>query len=362
MWENLTCSSFLKKMNVPRIKLEGRAFYHCISRVVDRRIVFHADEKEVFRSILRKLETFTGVRVVTYCLMGNHFHLLLEVPERGSLPALDATRLFEILPLLYDKATVETIAAELDMARKAGDLTHEKNLLERYEHRRGDLSVFLKELKQRVSIFINRRLGRAGTLWEGRFKSVLVEGGEAALETVAAYIDLNPVRAGLVVRPEEYRWSGYGEAMGAGRGARKAREGLGAIGREALENPGISAPWETIQERYRRLLYLEGVEIHGDELTGEGARRGIAREEVDRVVEGRAPMSKPEILRRKVRYFTDGAVLGSTAFLEQVFQRLRAQNRIGRKRHSGARRMRGADWGELRVLRDLRERVFDRSE
>ena len=143
------------------------------------------------------------------------------------------------------------------MARKAGDLTHEKNLLERYEHRRGDLSVFLKELKQRVSIFINRRLGRAGTLWEGRFKSVLVEGGEAALETVAAYIDLNPVRAGLVDRPEEYRWSGYGEAMGAGRGARKAREGLGAIGREALENPGITAPWESIQERYRRLLYLE---------------------------------------------------------------------------------------------------------
>lgn len=352
----------LQKMNVPRIKLEGRAFYHCVSRVVDRRIVFHADEKEVFRSILRRLETFTGVRVVTYCLMGNHFHLLLEVPERGSLPDLNATRLFEILPLLYDKATVETIAAELDMARKAGDLTHERDLLERYERRRGDLSIFLKELKQRVSIFMNRRLGRTGTLWEGRFKSVLVEGGETALETVAAYIDLNPVRAGIVARPEDYRWSGYGEAMGAGRRARKAREGLGAIGREALENPGIIPSWETIRDRYRRLLYVEGVEILGDEVTGDGARRGIPREEVDRVVEGSAPMSKPEILRRKVRYFTDGAVLGSTAFLEEVFQRLQAQDRIGRRRHSGARRMRGADWGELRVLRDLRKRVFDPSE
>jgi hypothetical protein len=64
------------------------------------------------------------------------------------------------------------------MARKTGDLAHERNLLERYEHRRGDLSIFLKELKQRVSIFMNRRLGRTGTLWEGRFKSVLVEGGE----------------------------------------------------------------------------------------------------------------------------------------------------------------------------------------
>ena len=91
--------SFLM-MNYSRIKLSSRAFYHCVSRVVDRRIVFHADEKEVFRSILRKLETFTGVRVVTYCLMGNHFHLLLEVPERESLPRLDAGRLLELLPLL----------------------------------------------------------------------------------------------------------------------------------------------------------------------------------------------------------------------------------------------------------------------
>jgi hypothetical protein len=107
---------------------------------------------------------------------------------------------------------------------------------------------------------------------------------------------------------------------------------------------------------------VEGVEVEGDEVTGDGARRGIPREVVDRVVERRAPMSKPEILRRKVRYFTDGAVLGSTAFLEEVFQRLRAQDRIGRRRRSGARRMRGADWGDLRVLRDLRKRVFDPSE
>ena len=79
--------SFLM-MNYSRIKLSGRAFYHCVSRVVDRRIVFHADEKEVFRSILRKLETFTGVRVVTYCIMGNHFHLPMDLPD--SLPHLVA--------------------------------------------------------------------------------------------------------------------------------------------------------------------------------------------------------------------------------------------------------------------------------
>jgi hypothetical protein len=178
----------------------GKSYYHCISRVVDRRIVFRAGEKEVFRSILRKLEDFCDVRVVTYCLMGNHFHLLLEIPEEGSLEPLTSAEWLERLPLLYDRATVAMVADELERASRAGDTHGEKTILDRYERRRGHLSIFLKELKQRVSIFMNRRLGRVGTLWEGRFKSVLVDGGGNALLTVAAYIDLNPVRAGLVKR------------------------------------------------------------------------------------------------------------------------------------------------------------------
>ena len=87
-----------------RITGTGTSYYHCISRVVDRRFVFQADEKEVFRSILRKLEAFTGVKVVTYCVMGNHFHLLLMVPDRQMLAPLNAERLLELLPLLIEPA------------------------------------------------------------------------------------------------------------------------------------------------------------------------------------------------------------------------------------------------------------------
>ena len=75
-------------MRQARLLGEGRSFYHVVSRVVDRRMVFGARENEVFRKILRNLEAFTGVRVVTYCLMSNHFHLLLDVPDRGALPRL----------------------------------------------------------------------------------------------------------------------------------------------------------------------------------------------------------------------------------------------------------------------------------
>jgi hypothetical protein len=71
----------------------------------------------------------------------------------------------------------------------------------------------------------NGRHGRTGTLWEDRFKSVLVENSESAKAAVAAYIDLNPVRAKIAADPKDYRWSGYGEACGGGK---QARAGLAA--------------------------------------------------------------------------------------------------------------------------------------
>ena len=348
-------------MSSPRIVLPDRAFYHCVSRVVDKRIVFHAGEKEVFRSILRKLERFCAVRVSTYCLMGNHFHLLVEVPRRDTIAPLSPESLVPLLQLLYDKSTVESVVAQLESARKSGNAAWERGILERFERRRGDLSVFLKELKQRVSIFLNRRLGRCGTLWEGRFKSVLVEGGEAALHAVAAYIDLNPVRAGLVAGPEDYRWSGYGEAMGSGKGSKRARAGLDSLQREALADAETGASglsWNTVRDRYRRLLHLEGRERPAEEANGSRGRKGIAAAKAGAVADGGDRLSLPEVLRRKVRYFSDGAVLGSAAFVGQAFEILRSRGRIGARRESGARRLRGADWGDLRVLRDLQVRVI----
>ena len=59
----------------------GVGFYHCLSRVVDRRFVFETHEREVFRKIMRQVEAFSGVRVVTWTILSNHFHLLLEVPR-----------------------------------------------------------------------------------------------------------------------------------------------------------------------------------------------------------------------------------------------------------------------------------------
>ena len=99
-------------MSTARILGTGRSFYHVMSRVVDRRRVFEAKDKEIFRKILRNQEAFSGVRIVTYCLMSNHFHLLLEVPDRETLPPLDEEGLVAVLPLLYEGHVVEGVKQE----------------------------------------------------------------------------------------------------------------------------------------------------------------------------------------------------------------------------------------------------------
>src|SRR5208282_53524 len=82
----LFCKVCLTPMRFPRIKAEGQSFYHCVSRVVDRQFIFQtaghgSPEAERFVLPMRRLEAFSGVRVLTYSLMSNHFHLLCEVPQ-----------------------------------------------------------------------------------------------------------------------------------------------------------------------------------------------------------------------------------------------------------------------------------------
>jgi REP element-mobilizing transposase RayT len=236
--------------------------YHVISRVVDRRFVLGTEEKERFRTLMRMQENFTGCRAVSYCLMDNHFHLLLEVPPMAE-GGLSDDELLKRLSSLYSEAFVAGVAKELMDARTAlyasedGMSEAVVGIHKRFSYRMQDLGQFMKGLLQRFTQWFNRAHSRSGTLWEDRFKSVIVEDGVAA-RTMSAYIDLNPVRAGMVKDPSEYRWSSYGEAVGGGKkgDGKKAREGLvrayfcdQGVGYEAEK-------WQEVSRLYRRLMGL----------------------------------------------------------------------------------------------------------
>ena len=328
-------------MPIPRLFIRPTSqaiHYHCISRVVDRRFVFGAHERDVFRKLMHQVEAFSGVRVLTWTILSNHFHLLLEVPPRPAEPPSDD----EILGrcrALYSPDAMIAIEWEFADARRRGGSALE-DLRAKFLRRMWDLSEFMKTLKQKFTVWFNTARAREGTLWERRFKSVLVEGSWGCLLKVAAYIDLNAVRAGLADDPKDYRWCGYAEAVG---GDREARRGLAAALAD-LEPAGARATWRDVGPRYRKILFGIGEE--------NSARRGLSREEVRKVWEAGGRLSLAQLLRCRVRYFSDGLAVGSAGFIEQVFESLRAAFSAARK--TGARRMAGGDWGELRTARRLR--------
>ena len=128
---------------------------------------------------------------------------------------------------------------------------------------------------------------------------------------------------------------------------------------EALRDASFRHDWARTLVCYRVLLYDGGRAVAGDEQRGEPGRLGMAEEEVDAVVNSGGKRSLAEALRHRVRYFCDGAVLGRAEFGDGVFEWEKAKGRrFGGMRKAGARRMRGADWGELRALRDLQKDVF----
>ena len=346
-------------------------FYHVISRVVERRFAFGPEEKEKFRALMRLQEKFSGCRVVSYCVMCNHFHILLEVPPMAD-GGLSDKELLKRLAAIYSEAFVAGVAKELADARKEiypGETGLDEavtSIHQRFNYRMHDLGEFMKGLLQRFTQWFNRAHSRTGRLWEDRFKSVIVEDGVAA-KTISAYIDLNPVRAGMVKDPADYRWSSYGEAIGGGAkgNGKTARAGLV---RALRAHQGVGADaglWASeVSREYRKLLMAgavgkttESVDRDG-RMTVKTLRKGISKEEAasKRATDGDIPLGKA--LRCRIRYFTDGAVIGSRGFVDEAF--IKSRERFGPKRTTGARKMKGearSASGGLWSLRDLRKGV-----
>lgn len=322
------------EMRTARLKVVGQsAVYHCVTRVVGGAMLLDKQAKEILRKQMRYMAQFCGVEILTYAIMTNHFHVLVRVPEKV---AIGDDELVSRFSLLYGKerGRVETLRALLKNGGEEAAFERAKLLA-----RMGDVSLFMKELKQRFSIWYNRSHQRYGTLWSERFKSVLIEDAAAGLRTVAAYIDLNPVRAGLVEDPKDYRYCGYAEAVAGGT---PARTGLLKI----LHDKS----YKTALADYRQILFLMG------STTSRRSQQTLDRQKVKQVVEGGGELPTAAVLRLRVRYFTDGMVLGSKEYVNQVFHANR--HHFGKHRKSGARPMRGLKETGLTVIRDLRRNVF----
>jgi hypothetical protein len=235
------------------------------------------------------------------------------------------------------------IRKELAFWEQTGNLDAVEAWRQKQINRMFSLSEFMRCLKQRFTWWYNQRSDRKGTIWESRFTSVIVEEEERALRTMAAYIDLNPVRAGLVPDPADYRWSGYAEAMA---GQRRARRGLVRIvGQMAWPRTTAAAaqPWgdgpfsPAITTRalvfYRAILGGQGQPRKRPD--GTVMRRGLSESVRQRLTTPNERRVAAEVMSRRVQHFTRGVILGSRAFVDQWFEEnrdlCRGSSRSGRQ-------------------------------
>lgn len=261
--------------------------------------MFENREKEVLRKMIYEVADFSGVEVLTYCLMNNHFHILIRVSPAEDVSDAELIRRCGVLypkPTPYQAASIGVMAKELESDGADADAIREKLLT-----RMGDISAYMKTLKQRFSTWYNKAHDRFGPLWSDRFKSVLVEGKGSVLQTMAAYIDLNPVRARLVDDPKDYRFCGYAEAISGQKDAVRGLKFLTSGLYEISKTDALQA--------YRCILFGKG------SAPTPGASH-ITREQAVRVLEkeqGHLPAAI--LLRCRIRYFSEGAVLGSREFV-----------------------------------------------
>lgn len=330
-------------MRQPRIKGQGQSFYHCVSRVVDGRFLFQTQspgsvEAEHFVHLMRRLEKACCVQVLTYALMANHFHILCKVPERQPLSDQE---LLDCIEVGYGPERRTQVAEQLIAYAKEVSLSGQaQQLRDHYLSRLFDVSIYMKELKGRFAQWYNRRHHRYGVLWAERFKSVLIEEGQA-LSAVAAYIDLNPLRAGLCEDPKDYRYCGYAEAIA--KNSAQAKLGLqGALGL------GTESNWGDARREYRKLLFQTGTAASkaGAVIDVEVAHKVLQQQQ------GEIPLA--EFLRCRIRYFTDGGILGSRTFVQEQFARCRPI--VAPSQSDRGYRLRVIAGDQIWVLRNLRLR------
>ena len=191
-----------------------------------------------------------------------------------------------------------------------------------------------------------------------------MEEEERALRTVAAYIDLNPVRAGMVEDPADYRWSGYSEAMS---GKVRSRRGLvRIIGQMAW--PRVTAseakPWgddpfpKAVETRAlvfcRAILGGQGAERKRED--GTVFRRGLSPKVREKLTTPNERRLAAEVLTHRVKHFTRGVMIGSRALIDGWFeanrQAVKGRSRTERKR--GAKSFGEASLRGLYAFRNVR--------
>jgi putative transposase len=282
--------------------------YHIVSRTALQGLPIKDRDNDFLLGLIKKLSSLYFVDVLGFALLGNHFHLVIRMyPE--SDPTDDEIK--ERLQKYYgDELNVTGV------------------LISDYRKRLTSLGAYVKDIKQGFTRYFNKKYGRRGFFWGDRFKSMIVQDG-LSLVNLLAYVDLNPIRAGIVKKPEDYRWCSLGYHTQTGN-----KDGLLSIDFGMKEwnefNP------KEIVRKYREFVYETGaaesqesgvslrpIGAYAPEGSQGSVKRGIDVKIVEKARKKGYRISRVDRFRYRCRYFTDSGIIGGKDFVQEVFDQVK---------------------------------------
>lgn len=271
-----------------RMVIKGEpGVYHVISRTALQGLPFKDTDKDKLLSIIKRYSGLFFTEILGFSLMGNHFHIVVRMlPENH----FDDGTIIQRLQSYYGE--------EFDIP---------DNRIPYYREKFSSLASFMKEIKQSFSVYFNRKYRRRGTLWGERFKSVIVENGETLINCLA-YVELNPVRAGIVEKPEAYRWNSIGYHVQTGNKDHFLSTDFGV---KTFANAGKKERLRL----YRRYVYEAGAIDHPEK---PGAKK-IQKEVMKKVRKKNFELTRTDRFLARTRYFSDSGVIGSKTFVADMF-------------------------------------------
>ena len=270
---------------------DEKAIYHVMSRTALDGLPLKDVEKDFMLALIKRFSALYFTEILGFCLMGNHFHLLVKmIPE--------------------NRFTDEEIQKRF-VAFYGDDRVFTDGLIPSLRSKLSSLSEFIREIKVGFARYYNKRHNRRGYFWGDRFKSVIVDKGETLINCLA-YIDLNPLRAGIVNRPEDYRWNSLGYHVQTNNRDNFLSTDFG------LEEFNVKSKKERIR-RYRRYVYEAGSVNQPEKSSVKVIEDKVLEKERRREFE----LSRSDRFRYRTRYFTDSVIIGSKEFVAENYQRFK---------------------------------------
>ncbi len=284
-----------------RHKSKEAAFYHLTNRVTGWTDWFPFEDRRARRKLLDMMLFYVSVyrcRLAAFQIMGNHFHFVVHFEKPRSLSRKE---LMESADKLYGRK-VEKKTADWTVAQWKA-----------FNQRLFDVSKLMQNVDGLYAVWFNHQFRRRGHFWSERFKNPELLGTEAVQDAIL-YVELNAVRAGLVKRPEQWKWG-------------SARWRLTGKDHDLipLEELFPSDPGTDVYRSYRARLYYRGAVPTRENQAA--IPRWILHQEQ------RRGFTRAGAFRRRLRFLTDGLAVGPAEKVAQLLETYRKQGRYRRRRH-----------------------------